>query len=1082
MKNIRWILQTASDKIRYRNTEIISAAVVLPRHSIDEDRNHGMNKSRIRRMAFFAVLCIILTVYFPVPAHAGNDREQLPFESNHMAQYYDVSTGYPVSEANDAAQTTDGFMYLACYGGLLRFDGTDFVRIPAISNAVSLYSEEDGGLWVGTNDSGLAYMSPEWEFTFYGLESGLPGLSVRGIEKDSRGNLLLATSGGLCLRDKETGAITQIGAEEIQGQLVYNLTEDYGSGFWCMIGDDNIGCWRQDGTFEMWNARDLGFLPQCVVPDRENPGYIYIGTKKDDIRYGKVGEDFFTFKTIRVPDIGSINNVCNVDGRIWILGEYGIAYRDANGFCHMLEYVPLHTSVHTLTADYEGNLWFTSTRKGVMKLSRSIFADITGIAGMEKNVVNTTCLKENRLYIGTDSGLEVLDSSYKPVHSPAKAYLKSGRVRAIKEDSRGNLWFCSYNSKNALVKMDPNGRITVFNEENGLPNNYCRTMLELQDGSIAAATTGGIALLRDDRVVEVITPENGLCRATILCMAEDDEGRLFLGSDGDGIYVLEHGAVGPYENDSPTTSGVILNMRKDAKRDCFWIVTSDSGYCMKDGVIREIPKFPVGGTSGSGFDVLPADNGQIWILSGNGVFVCDGDRLLAGEETVISFYDTQRGLPHIPTANARSCLLPDGRAFLAGTDGVTLVDISDRLDEYGSMKLAVPYVGIDGRLVRVAPGEVLRVNADTTRITFYGYALTYALRNPQLEYELQGFDDNGTDIPMDDLSPVSYTNLHGGTYTFRLALKNPEESGVRDQVEVKIVKEKAFYEQPLFWLVALIALGLAIRKSTDYELARQKRKLAKQQEEERIGAELSMAASIQSNCLPSDFPAFPDREEFDVFASMKPAKEVGGDLYDFFLIDEDHLGLAIADVSGKGVPAALYMMVLKVLVENCTVNHASPAQALADMNEQICRNNPEEMFVTAWLGILNLKTGLLTASNAGHEYPMFRKPDGAFELVRDKHGFVLGGMEGSRYRDYEMQMEPGATLFVYTDGVAEATNVKKEQFGTGRTLQALNRNPENTPEGLVWEVSAAISDFIKDEPQFDDITMLCLHYKGSEKS
>ena len=243
-----------------------------------------------------------------------------------------------------------------------------------------------------------------------------------------------------------------------------------------------------------------------------------------------------------------------------------------------------------------------------------------------------------------------------------------------------------------------------------------------------------------------------------------------------------------------------------------------------------------------------------------------------------------------------------------------------------------------------------------------------------------------------------------------------------------------------------------------------------------------MAASIQSNCLPSDFPAFPDREEFDVFASMKPAKEVGGDLYDFFLIDEDHLGLAIADVSGKGVPAALYMMVLKVLVENCTVNHASPAQALADMNEQICRNNPEEMFVTAWLGILNLKTGLLTASNAGHEYPMFRKPDGAFELVRDKHGFVLGGMEGSRYRDYEMQMEPGATLFVYTDGVAEATNVKKEQFGTGRTLQALNRNPENTPEGLVWEVSAAISDFIKDEPQFDDITMLCLHYKGSEKS
>jgi len=153
-------------------------------------------------------------------------------------------------------------------------------------------------------------------------------------------------------------------------------------------------------------------------------------------------------------------------------------------------------------------------------------------------------------------------------------------------------------------------------------------------------------------------------------------------------------------------------------------------------------------------------------------------------------------------------------------------------------------------------------------------------------------------------------------------------------VEVKIVKEKAFYEQPLFWLVALIALGLAIRKSTDYELARQKRKLAKQQEEERIGAELSMAASIQSNCLPSDFPAFPDREEFDVFASMKPAKEVGGDLYDFFMVDEHHLALVMADVSGKGIPAALFMMASKILIKNRVMTGESPGKGLPDLREQ----------------------------------------------------------------------------------------------------------------------------------------------------
>ena len=249
-------------------------------------------------------------------------------------------------------------------------------------------------------------------------------------------------------------------------------------------------------------------------------------------------------------------------------------------------------------------------------------------------------------------------------------------------------------------------------------------------------------------------------------------------------------------------------------------------------------------------------------------------------------------------------------------------------------------------------------------------------------------------------------------------------------------------------------------------------------EKERISIELSLATRIQADMLPNIFPAFPDRSEFDVFASMKPAKEVGGDFYDFFLIDEDHLGLVMADVSGKGVPAALFMMVSKILVQNIAMSGKSPAEVIKTINDQICANNREEMFVTVWFGVLDLRDGTLRAVNAGHEYPILKKPGGDFELVKDIHGFVVGGFASSKYREYELKLDPGAKLFLYTDGVTEASNVDSVLFGTGRTLEVLNKNKDAGPETVVQSVNNAISEFCGSAPQFDDITLMCLEYFG----
>ena len=250
-------------------------------------------------------------------------------------------------------------------------------------------------------------------------------------------------------------------------------------------------------------------------------------------------------------------------------------------------------------------------------------------------------------------------------------------------------------------------------------------------------------------------------------------------------------------------------------------------------------------------------------------------------------------------------------------------------------------------------------------------------------------------------------------------------------------------------------------------------------EKERGKTELSLAARIQSAVLPQQFPAFPDRNEFDVYAVMDPAKEVGGDFYDFFLIDDDHLCLSIADVSGKGIPAALFMMASRIILRDQVMSGSSPAQILFRTNNRICENNPNKMFVTVWLGILEISTGRLTASSAGHEYPAVKDAAGQFAILKDKHGFVLGGMNNMKYTDYELWLEPGARIFVYTDGVPEASDCENRMFGTERMLAALNEDPDGSPEEILGNVRTAVDGFVKDAEQFDDLTMLCLEYRGA---
>lgn len=249
-------------------------------------------------------------------------------------------------------------------------------------------------------------------------------------------------------------------------------------------------------------------------------------------------------------------------------------------------------------------------------------------------------------------------------------------------------------------------------------------------------------------------------------------------------------------------------------------------------------------------------------------------------------------------------------------------------------------------------------------------------------------------------------------------------------------------------------------------------------EKERIGAELNVATQIQASMLPCIFPAFPDRSEFDIYASMEPAKEVGGDFYDFFLIDENTLAVVIADVSGKGVPAALFMVIAKTLIQNTALSGKRAEVVFGIVNRMLCENNEAGMFVTAFLGYLDLTTGEFSFVNAGHNPPLLKRGDEPFGWLKSKVGFVLAGDEDTWYWQQEMVLQPGDELFLYTDGVTEAVDGENRLFGDPRLLDTVNEYAGMPLKEFTVAVKGEIDRFADGAEQADDITMLALRYRG----
>lgn len=785
----------------------------------------------------FLALLFLSVFYSAVPSHASatatveSIAQELP---DYASVMYDSSNELTTSEANAVAQTGDGFIWIGSYSGLNRYDGTDFYRYDSsdgIASVISLYVDSQDRLWIGTNESGIAMFEDE-EFRFWNREDGMQSTSVRSITEDEAGNIIFATTEGIYYIN-EAGELGHLDDERINAEYI---NEVYSQGDGIIYGttlNGDVFIIKDLTVTSYYDDLQIG-AGRYIYPDPDAEGYVYLGTDDSQIYYVNLQDELTVENTFSVAPLETINCLQIVEDNLWVCADNGIGYLDPDGNFTYLSDVAMKNSVDGMIEDSEENLWFVSSRQGVLKLSKSIFTDIGQAAALDDPLVNSTCIYEENLYLGTDNGLIILDADNNQIENELTEMLSGIRVRCIKGDSQGNLWFSTY-GEYALLCRYADGTYKAFTEEDGMPSDKIRLTEELSDGTIAVGARGGVVLLKDGEVVHTFDDTDGLKNTEILSICEGTDGEIYAGTDGGGLYVIQGDEViQHYGLEEGLESEIILRAKWDEAREVFWLVTSNSIAYLKDGEITTLKNFPYS----NNYDMYFSSGDGIWILSSNGIYVINAEVLMEDEEPEYTFYDTSCGLPCIATANSWSYLSDDGVLYVSGGSGVYSINIEADYSSTEDIQLSVPYIEADGVIILPDEDGDFVIPADTKRLVINEFAITFSLSNPRINYSLEGFDTESTSISKRDIQPVVYTNLSGGEYTFHMSVLNTMNGEAEKELSVTIIKEKAIYEHLLFQivmifivviLVALIAFAYT-RKKTEaiVKQADQEKKLTNQ--------------------------------------------------------------------------------------------------------------------------------------------------------------------------------------------------------------------------------------------------------------
>ena len=811
-------------------------------------------KKNIRSSWIKAVLGMVLSFSvlfsaFPVNLSADGDNGLVdPTENRegYAAYLYDNTTGLPTSEANAIAETTDGFIWIGSYGGLIRYDGNTFERYRAtsgIASVVSLFVDSGDRLWIGTNDNGAACMDRYGEVVMFGKYDGLPSASVRDFAEGPGGEIYIATTNGVALVDADNN-LSLVDDSMINSEYVRSLETGVDGITYGLTMDGDVFTLVDGKLDRFYNAADLNIEDiHALATDPLNPGYLYLGTKASKIWYGTLSEGFPKNQRINVEPLEYINAIRCEGDNLWVCANNGVCiYKDDEP--QILENIPMNSNIEGIMPDYQGNLWFVSSRQGVMKIVPNQFIDVFDQYKLNEAVVNSTCYYDDMLFIGTDSGLTVLNKDGKvdslrinyaeTASGEHSGYLEllsmlSGvRIRSIIKDSHDRLWISTFGD-NPLVRYD-HGDVVIFGVDDGLPSKRCRAVTECSDGTYLVACTGGLVVIKDDKVDKVYDASSGISNIEVLTVSEGTNGDRLVGTDGDGIYVVGSSGTKHIDTSNGLMSDVVMRIKKDFSRDIYWVVTSNSlAYMTADYEIHTIEDFPYS----NNFDLYENSQGEMWVLSSNGIYVFNADELIENGELSCIFYGIDNGLPGIATSNSYSCVSDEGFLYLAGTTGVTKVNIENQFETVDNIKITIPYIDADGTKYYPNGQGVITVPNDIKKITIYPYICTYTLMNPTVSYTLQGFDEGVTSLHRNELSSIDYTNLKGGTYVFKMIISDAMGHGNNEFV-LTIVKQKAIYEYAWFLIcIGLLVLGIIALFVYFYVKAKTK-KLLKKQEENRI--------------------------------------------------------------------------------------------------------------------------------------------------------------------------------------------------------------------------------------------------------
>ena len=758
----------------------------------------------VRKGTTGAALILCLSLCMSVPSRAEDVVVDTTEDYNDYVQsVYSSNNGLPCGEANDIAQTNDGVLWIGTYAGLYRYNGREFRWIDnyeSVKNVNCLYVDEEGRLWIGTNDNGLSIVIREKVVNVLDQSTGLPSNSVRGIVRATDGYYYVGTSGSMQILVMNNGLKAQNTLPEVN--YADSITADEDGHVAAISADGTLYLLKSGNILSSIKLNNEGEEFNCCsfAPN----GTLMVGTSTSNIYNYRISGG--NLKKIRVTTCEGASNINDIsflnDGTMFVSSDGGVSYYDIHGF-HSLNTNDFNNSIDNMLCDYQGNLWFTSSRLGLLRLAKSPFRDVYGAIGMERNVVNSIVSWQRAYYIGTDKGLDIVDKGcHNEIENELTAELEGKRIRCMYVDSRNHLWICTYG--NGLMEYSPTGASWEYNEDNGSFGNRARIVSGLSDGTIIAAGDTGISYIKDHKVTKTIKNEDGLINSMILTVTERSDGTILAGTDGDGIAVIKDGKVEKmFTRDNGLSSGVILRTVKDPKSEGVFIVTSNSlCYLDENEKIRVLDRFPYF----NNYDICVKDADTLFVMSSAGIYVVERDELVEGGEIAWELLDARRGLGTSLTANSWNYYNGNGELFLPCDTGVYIIDVEKYNSDVRSYRMQLASVKLDGNQMPIDHNGGITVGQGISRVELDPEILNYTIQDPNVGYYLEGYDTQWTKVAQNNLSNIIYVNLPSGEYTFHLAILDSAGERVLEERKFQVIKEGEFYEKPGFLLYMLLVL------------------------------------------------------------------------------------------------------------------------------------------------------------------------------------------------------------------------------------------------------------------------------------